>query len=79
MLGPPPHQGSGLRACGGPRFYGLSLVGETEVLHLHRPQELNSRHLAQPCWFIRSCDHSQQLMTIAPDLLGMDPPLRFEP
>jgi hypothetical protein len=37
MVGPPPHQGSGLGECAVPRFYGLSLVGETEILHPNLP------------------------------------------
>src|SRR5918993_2928705 len=77
MVAPPPHQGGDLREYAGARFYGLSLIGETEILHPNLPQELNSRHLTQPCWCIRGCDRREQLMTIAPDLLGMGAPLRL--
>ena len=77
MLGPPLHLGSGLRECAVPRFSGLSPVGDTEILHPDLPQQLNSRDLAQPDWCARSYDGSQQLMTIAPDLLGMGAPHRL--
>jgi hypothetical protein len=40
-------------------------------------QQLNSRDLALPDWGTKSYDCSKQLMTIAPDLLGMGAPLRL--
>src|SRR5918997_3607117 len=77
MVGPPLHPGSGLREWAGLRFSGLSLVGETEILHPDLPQQLNGRDLTQPDRCTRSHDGSKQLMTIAPDLLGMGAPLRL--
>src|SRR4051794_27611070 len=77
MVGPPLHPGSGLREWASLRFSGLSLVGETEILYPNLPQQLNGRDLTQPDWCTRSHDGSKQLMTIAPDLLGMGAPLRL--
>src|SRR5215213_3380825 len=77
MVGPPLHPGSGLGEWAGPRFFSLSLVGDTEILHPDLPQQLNGRDLTQPDWCTRSYDGSKQLMTIAPDLLGMGAPHRL--
>jgi hypothetical protein len=77
MLGPPPHPGSGLGEWAGPRFSGLSLIGETEFCTQTCRSNSTAGISRQPDWCTRSYNASKQLMTIAPDLLGMGAPHRL--